>query len=171
MGRVIELQCNELDENGLTNLFHAATNNNKYLLDLLTAQPHIRVGVGNNDDLLLHRVHDNVKFAKFLVDKGFDVNKIDGFRRTPLMQILTSNHGVNVDVVRYLIEAGANVNYNSQLGTSPLQLHVACEYFHLESIKILLEAGADFNVKNNNDKTPLECLPIEFRSIVTNIMA
>lgn len=169
LDRLIELYCNEIDDiNGDSNLFNST--NNTYLLELLIAQPHIQVNVETfkHNDLLLHKVRDNVKFAKFLVDKGLDVNKIDGLLQSPLTQALTVNHGENIEVVKYLIEAGANVNYRTWQGTSPL--HVACVNFNLESIKILLEAGADFNVKNGEGKLPFECLPIEYRSIVTNIV-
>lgn len=167
LNRLIELYCNETDDNGVSNLFNSTNNN--YLLELLIAQPHIQVNVETfkHHDQLLHKVRNNVKFAKFLVGKGLDVNKIDGFVRSPLTQALTVNHGENVEVVKYLIEAGANVDYRTWQGTTPL--HVACVNFNLESIKVLLKAGADFNMKNDEGKIPFECLPIEYRSIVSNI--
>ncbi|XP_037040778.1 putative ankyrin repeat protein RF_0381 [Bradysia coprophila] len=166
--QLIEMYCNEVDDYGFSNLLHST--DNKYLLDLLIAQPHIQVNAATctHNDSLLHRVRNDVKFARFLVDKGLDVNRIDPFQRTPLIQALTAGHGANIEVIRYLIEAGANVNCSMERGISPLR--VACEYFHLESIRILLEAGADCNVKGSDGKIPFECLPIEYMSIVTNIV-
>lgn len=169
LDRLIELYCNETDDDDVSNLFHST--NNKYLLDLLIAQPHIQVNVETckYNELLLHTVRDDVNFAKFLVGQGLDVNKIDTHLRTPLIESVTVNREANVDVVQYLIEAGANVNYIGWQGTTPL--HVACIYFNLESIRILLEAGADFKLRDGDGKTPFERLPIEYRSIIANIVA
>lgn len=169
LDHLIELYCNETDDDGVSNLFHST--NNKYLLDLLIAQPHIEVNVeaSKYNDLLLHTVRDDLKLAKFLVDKGLDVNKVDTHLRTPLIEALTVNREANVEVVKYLVEtAGANVNYVGWQGTSPL--HVACVYFNLESIRILLEAGADYKLKDGDGKNPFERLPIEYRSIIANII-
>lgn len=169
LDQLIKLYCNETDVDGVSNFFHST--NNKYLLDLLIAQPQIQVNVETckYNDLLLHTVRDNLNLAKFLVDKGLDVNKIDTHLRTPLVEALTVNREANVDVVKYLLDAGANVNHIGWQNTSPL--HVACVYFNLESIRILLEAGADFNVRDGDGKKPFERLPIEYRSIIGNIIA
>ncbi|KAG4065091.1 hypothetical protein HA402_007488 [Bradysia odoriphaga] len=166
--QLIAMYCNEVDDYGFSNLLHAT--DNKYLLDLLIAQPHIQVNAATctQNYSLLHKVRNDVKFARFLVDKGLDVNGIDPFHRTPLIQALTADHGANIEVIKYLIEAGANVNCFTERDISPLR--VACENFHLESIRILLEAGADSNVKGSDGKLPFECLPIEYRSIVSNIV-
>lgn len=168
LNRLIELYCNETDNDGVSNLFHST--NNKYLLELLIAQPHIQVDIKTSkyNELLLHTVRDDVNLAKFFVAHGLDVNKIDAHLRTPLIEALTVNREANVDVVQYLIDEGANVNYVGWQGTTPL--HVACVYFNLESIRILLEAGADYNVVDGDGKKPFERLPIEYRSIITNII-
>lgn len=167
LDRLIQLYCNEMDDDGLPNLFHAT--NNKYLLDLLIKQPHIELNVDtcSHVDLLLHKVRDNVEFAKFLVDRGLDVNKVNGFYVTPLMQALSAKYGANVEVVKFLIEAGANVNYTTWQGNTPL--HEACLYCDFETIKVLLVAGANFNAKDEKGKIPFDRLPIEYRSIITNI--
>lgn len=167
--RLIETYCNEVDDNEFSNLFHSTEN--KYLLDLLIAQPHIRVDSEIWKPSLLHKVGNDVKFAKFLVDMGSDLNRIDSCYRTPLIQALTGSHGANIDVVRYLIEVGANVNCATGFGFGISPLRVACEFFNLELIRILLEAGADFSFKDSDGKTPFECLPIEYRSIINNIVA
>lgn len=168
LDRLIECYCNETDDDGVSNLFHST--NNKYLLDLLIVQPQIQVNVETckHNHLLLHTVRGDVNLAKLFVAKGLDVNKIDAHMRTPLIEALTVNREANVEVAKYLIDAGANVNYIGWLGTTPL--HVACVYFNLESIRILLEAGADFNVRNGDGKKPFELLPIEYRSIISNII-
>ncbi|KAJ6648467.1 Inversin-B [Pseudolycoriella hygida] len=166
--RLIELHCNEVDDFGYS-LLYLSSMTNKYLLHLLIAQPQISVYADTNvETQLLHRVGNDVKFAKFLVEKGLCVNKVDRFFETPLVKALKADHGANIDVVKCLIASGANVNYTSWQGTSPLRC--ACIHFDLESIKILLEAGADFNVKDIDGKIPFDCLPIEYRNIVANII-
>lgn len=169
LDRLIELYCNETDDDGVSNLFNSTNNN--YLLQLLIAQPHILVKVPTSkyNDLLLHTVHGDVKLAKFFVDNGLDVNKIDVHLRTPLVEAVTTNGVANADVeiVKYLIDAGANVNYVGWQGNTPL--HVACVYFNLDSIRVLLEAGADFNLQDSDGKKPFERLPMEYRGIIDKI--
>lgn len=164
--RLVELYCNETDDDGVSNLFHST--NNKHLLQLLVAQPSIQVNVPNSkyNDLMLHTVGGDVKLAKFFVENGLDVNKVDVHLRTPLLEAITGNQ--NLDVVKFLIAAGANVNFVGWRGTTPL--HVACIYFNLDVIRILLEAGADFNVGDSDGKIPFHHLPMEYREIIQKII-
>lgn len=168
LNRLVELYCNETNDDGVSNLFHST--NNKYLLHLLIAQPHIEVNVLSSkyNDLMLHTVRGDVKLAKFFVDNGLDVNKVDVHLRTPLVEALTVNRDADVEVVKYFINVGADVNYAGWQGNTPL--HVACVYFNFDSIRILLEAGADFNVRDSDGKKPFERLSIAYKGIIDNIM-
>jgi ankyrin repeat protein len=57
----------------------------------------------------------------------------------------------NDEVVKHLIENGANVNVQNNEGYTPLYLSVILEHF--KSAQLLLDAGADVNIKDNEEKS------------------
>ncbi|XP_059471305.1 ankyrin repeat domain-containing protein 17 isoform X2 [Neocloeon triangulifer] len=69
---------------------------------------------------------------------------------TPLMEAASAGHA---DIVRLLIENGADVNAQSSTGNTPLMY--ACAGGHLEVVEILLAAGANVEDHNENGHTPL----------------
>ena len=93
-----------------------------------------------------------IDIAKYLIEKGANVNAKDVKERRPL-------HYVSIDYDRYnkqiglaeaLIKAGANVNAKDKKGNTPLH--------YVENVllaEILIEARAKVNAKNKKDNTPL----------------
>ena len=59
----------------------------------------------------------------------------------------------HLEVVRALIEAGADVNARAENGLIPLIL--SAQNGHLEVVRALIEAGAYVNAKDRSDTTPL----------------
>ena len=59
-----------------------------------------------------------------------------------------------VDIVKQLLDSGAEVNAQDSSGETPLMLAVTCE--HLELVRILLEHGADKSVANQDGCTVLD---------------
>ena len=51
------------------------------------------------------------------------------------------------DIVKLLLEKGANVNFPDYLDNTPL--HKACENCHVEIVELLLEYGAEKNCEEN----------------------
>jgi ankyrin repeat protein len=60
------------------------------------------------------------------------------------------------DVVKLLLDSGADANAKTDLGLTPL--HFATE--HKELAVLLLKRGADVNTKENSGVTPLHCAAI-----------
>ena len=59
----------------------------------------------------------------------------------------------NLEAVKLLVNAGANVNSVNADGWTPL--HSACKWNHVEIAKVLMHAGADYNMKTNGGLSPV----------------
>ena len=69
------------------------------------------------------------------------------------MDIFEAARTGNIDRVRELIAAGANVNQQDIDGWTPL--HLAAYNGHQAVVQALIAAGADVNQQDNDGRTPL----------------
>ncbi len=81
---------------------------------------------------------------------GYDLNKIDEFQQTPLMNAVYWN---KIENARLLLEAGANVNKRNRYGRTAI-IHAAI-YGRLEIAKLLVRFGAYFDDKDYESYTTL----------------
>ena len=58
-----------------------------------------------------------------------------------------------IEIVKHLLDKGANVNYSCPLGWTALM--VACVNRHFEIMKLLIENGADVNAKHKDGFSPI----------------
>ena len=92
---------------------------------------------------------------------GSDLNKPEpSAGSTPL---ITASLFGKIEVVRALVEAGADVNYQNKEGSTAL--HTAAFFCHPEIVGILLDNGADKNIRNNAGSTPLESVLAPFEAV------
>ena len=86
----------------------------------------------------------NVAVLEFFVTRrlGLDVSVRNHSLRTPLH--FTSR----LDIARLLVDAGADVNAQTEDGDTPLHAAAPCETTEVEMIKFLLANGADVNAPN-----------------------
>ena len=75
-------------------------------------------------------------------NKGMNIPDILG--RTPLHQAAAKG---DLDIIKYLIKFGANVNSKTISGETPLMKAIA--FYQTEGAKLLLKYGADPEMKNN----------------------
>lgn len=83
--------------------------------------------------------------AKFLLEKGYDVNAKDSRGNTPLHKAAFVGHGKNVEL---LIQNGADINAINNRGETPLFK----AFFSTDEVEVgkkLVEKGTDINVKNS----------------------
>lgn len=106
--------------------------------------------------------------AKYLIEKGADVNlpSKNGFNVYPIHSAAAGNY---TDILRLLIESGAQVNVKQQAGSTPL--HAAAQYGNLDMLIILLEHGADVNVRMEGGKLPADIAREKGFSEISEILA
>jgi ankyrin repeat protein len=91
--------------------------------------------------------------ARYLVLKGANVNlpSNNGFNVYPIHSAAAGNY---TDIVRMLIDNGANVNVKQQAGATPL--HSAAQNGNLEMLILMLENGAEVNTRMEGGKLPAD---------------
>lgn len=87
---------------------------------------------------------------KILLDKGAN-NAADARRYTPLH---CACNGGNYDIVKLLIQNGAEVNCKNDSESTP-SLHRSSYYDHVDVSRLLIDNGADINSKSGLGLTPL----------------
>ena len=76
-----------------------------------------------------------------------NVSDVDGY--TPLHRACYNNR---IEVVKYLIENGANLSAQTIDGWQPI--HSAAQWGHVNVVRILVSSGADINARTNGRNTP-----------------
>lgn len=93
----------------------------------------------------------NMTKVKELVEANLKlINIKDEAGRTPLHW---AARGVHYDILKYLVEKGADVNAKDNNSVTPL-LSVTSRA-HLEAVKLLINSGADINISNNEGSYPI----------------
>ena len=99
----------------------------------------------------------SVEEIKAAIANGADVNeKGGGYEETPLH--IAAQGSWRADIVRALVEAGADVNAKNVNLSTPLHyaaLQGVSDDESDEGVKALIEAGADVNARNCDQETPL----------------
>lgn len=84
------------------------------------------------------------------IEAGYDLNKLNEFDQTPLMDAAFWN---TIENARILLRAGATVRKRNRAGRSAI--FYAAIYGRLEIAKLLVQSGAFPDAKDNNSYTPL----------------
>jgi ankyrin repeat protein len=83
-----------------------------------------------------------LEIAKYLIDKGANVNYSNQDKETPLYQAIGREQ---IDLVRLLLEKGAKVDVADVYGFTPL--HKAASAGNVEIVKLLVSAKANLNAE------------------------
>jgi uncharacterized protein len=135
------------------NIFEAAaTGRVERVRELLKQNPALVKAYSPDGWTALHLNFGNLEIVKLLLDSRADINAVskNAFSATPLQGAAAFK---NIELARFLIARGANVNCRGEEGGSPL--HEAAGSGQIELAKLLLDHGANLNAKDDRGKTPL----------------
>ena len=108
----------------------------------------------NMTPLIYASYSGNIPLAKFSIENGANVNANQydyfGYKETALEVALKKE---NWEMLKYLVEHGADIEVNDNFGWSPLTSASLNGKF--EVVKYLVELGADVNAENNSGWSPL----------------
>jgi ankyrin repeat protein len=115
--------------------------------------------LNHQSDIFSAISNNSLPSIKKLLNTGTDINirAKTGYTdmicsgSTPLH--VASRSRVNIEVLTYLLEQGANMEARNERGHTPL--HIAVKYGTIEHVNVLLRAGAKMNVHDSQGKTPL----------------
>ncbi len=131
----------------------------------------IFVLLGLTASLFAAGIHEAVKAGdltavRSLIDKDPGlVNARDETGRSPLHW---AARGTDIEVLEYLVEKGADLNFPDNNGTAPL--HSLASRGNAEGIKILLNKGADIEIKAPNESTPLHFAVLGRRAEIVRLL-
>jgi len=154
---------NAEDEDGNTPLHNAV-----YIKSIEIVKAMIKVGADleaenseQNTALMIAVAHDDLAMMKLLMGSGALV-KASGSKKGHEVLHTAAYHSNNLETIKILLKAGADVNGKDEVGNTPLiyavwranSKNVGAEKMP-ELITLLLSAGADPNAKSERGTTPL----------------
>ena len=86
------------------------------------------------------------------LERNVDVNHADNTGKTAF--ILNIEYGTDKDMIKELIQAGADIHVIDQEGNTGL--HYALQSGNIEVARYLIKKGADYNHSNNDGETPVQ---------------
>jgi ankyrin repeat protein len=99
--------------------------------------------------LLEHIKNDDMENVKEIVEKNPEIiNEVDEYSISPLMYAVSAYNKPNIEMVKYLLEKRANVNYKNRAGVTPLHYAMGNKKDN-NIIKLLIYYGADVYAIND----------------------
>ena len=99
--------------------------------------------------LLEHIKNDDMENVKEILEKNPElINEVDEYSISILMYAVSDYNKPNIEMVKYLLEKGANVNYRNRAGVTPIHYAMG-NTKNNNVIKILLDYGADVYAIND----------------------
>ncbi len=167
---------NAINENN-TALNRAVINEDKELIKLLLNN---KAQIDHQEDqveapLITAVTMNNLNMVKFLIEECNANIEIKNEIEKHAFSVFYGNTALmfaayqgNIDILKYLIDKGANINHQNSNGDTALTLTVICSN-NKEIIKTLIKAGADVSHKNHRGQTALDIIKHKAESIYKNL--
>jgi ankyrin repeat protein len=159
---------NHQNLHGDSPLLWAAKNGNRPLTEaILHAQADINLlNKAGNTALIMAVASENTEIALLLIERGADIRLTA--RQDQYCPIHAACGFGNIEVLRALVEKGADLEIRMSDGKTPLIL--ASNYGHQEIAEYLIQHGADINAIDNDGNTPLIAAAKAYPGIVQILM-
>jgi hypothetical protein len=156
---------NALSEGGQTPLYLAIKDESPKVVEALLASPAVKIELANpagETALMMAAMRGRLDWTRQLVAMGAAVRR-DGW--TPLHYAAS---GPNVEVVRFLLEQGADIDAIAPNGASPLMM--AARYGAEASVRLLIARGADKRVRNSLNQSAVDYARIAGREFLVPLL-
>lgn len=112
----------------------------------------------------------DIKEVEALLNKGVDVNERRLGGVTPLYEAVYYKCCASLDILRLLLDKGADPNLGFDDGKGPKPIHAAVNTGNPNVVKLLVDRGADITVRNQFGKTPLKMAEEEGQTVIVRIL-
>lgn len=156
---------NALSEGGQTPLYLAIKDESPKVVGALLANPAVKidqVNAAGETAVMMAALRGRLDWTRQLVAMGAKVRR-DGW--TPLHYAAS---GPNVEVVRFLLDQGADVDAIAPNGASPLMM--AARYGAEDSVRLLIARGADKRVRNSLNQSAADYARIAGRDFLLPLL-
>lgn len=136
-----QADVNLKNEDGYSPILIASFNKDKKLLELLISKGgNINIKENRDNKTALWITLENKRdyeFAKYLISIGADINSVDNYNRTLLIDAVENKR---LDLIKFLIENGADLNIKDKFGMTAYNW--ASSYGYSEICELLKNKGA-----------------------------
>ncbi|KAI7788295.1 hypothetical protein LA080_012362 [Diaporthe eres] len=98
--------------------------------------------------------HSRIEIAAALLDAGANINVEQGYARATALDFACV--GSHFEMVKFLIDAGADIGHHDRDGSTPLMNAVI--YHARKIVEVLLQRGVDICIRDNDGKNVLHCV-------------
>lgn len=168
---------NKVTPEQLTNLIE--NNQTEIVADVLQPPPKLSKHILDDGATYMHLVR-SLEMVRILLNAGTPLDQPDNFGATPLYYLLNRGESDNLyytatqlDIIRFLIEHGANVNVELKPGISDgnrILLHNVISYVPIPILKRILSNNADVNKIDELTGNTLLHLAIERPEVISILL-
>lgn len=149
---LLEKGCdvNSVDKQGMSALMHASSENHAEVIELLKSFGAEELYGGKQLNLEDAINSNDLALVRELLDKGADVDATEEDDYQNITNLMYASRDGKYEMVRLLLDYGANVNHKSYYGITALMF--ASTHGHYEIIKLLLDKGASVNEVDHDSR-------------------